>query len=94
MEKVVSNEKNNKNISESLILQNRNNLKLEGIIEIISTSDTCLNLKLKDTTLMISGENINILKLDVSAGILEADGNFVSIKYGKGTGGFFKRIFK
>lgn len=94
MEKVISNEKSTKALSESLILQNRSNLKLEGIVEVLSTSDTCFNLKLKDTTLTITGENLNISKLDINAGLLEADGNFTSIKYGKGTGGFLKRIFK
>lgn len=91
MEKIVNQEKTT--TSESLSLINRKNLKLEGIVEILSTSETILMLKLKDTTLCISGENINIQKIDVNTGILEAEGKFTSIKYGK-SGNFFKRIFK
>lgn len=91
MEKIVNQEKTT--FSESLSLINRKNLKLEGIVEILSTSETILMLKLKDTTLCISGENISIQKIDVNTGILEAEGKFTSIKYGK-SGNFFKRIFK
>lgn len=91
MEKIVNQEKTT--TSDAISLINRKNLKLEGIVEIISTSETNLILKLKDTTLCISGENINIQKIDVNTGILEAEGKFTSIKYCK-SGNFFKRIFK
>lgn len=91
MEKTINNEKNN---NELLILTNRKNLKLEGIMEVLSTSDTSITLKLKDTTLCILGENINITKLDVNTGTLEADGKFTNIKYGIKSGNFFKRLFK
>lgn len=93
MEKIVSTEKTNTN-SELLILSNRKNLQLEGISEVISTSDNCLVLKLKDTILSILGEGINIKKLDVNNGTLEAEGKFNNIKYGVKSGNFFKRIFK
>lgn len=92
MEKTINQDKQIIN-SESLILSNRKTLKLEGIIEVISTSETNLNLKLKETSLQINGENINILKLDVSSGSMEAEGKFNSIKYGN-SGNIFKRIFK
>lgn len=93
MEKILSNEKTNTN-NELLILSNRKNLQLEGISEVISTSDTCLVLKLKDTTINITGEGIYIKKLDVNSGTLEAEGKFNNIKYGVKSGNFLKRIFK
>lgn len=92
MEKTISNEKNIDN--ELIILTNRKNLKLEGIVEIISTSETSLILKLKDTTLAILGENIIISKIDITTGILEANGKFNDIKYGIKSSNFFKRLFK
>lgn len=92
MEKIVNQEKTTTS-NELLSLTNRKNLKLEGIIEVLATSDTNLTLKLKDTTLCITGENINILKLDVNTGLLEAEGKFNNFRYGKG-GNIFKRIFK
>lgn len=92
MEKIVNQEKNNF-VNEFLSITNRKNLKLEGITEVLSSSDTNLNLKLKDTTLLILGENINITKFDISTGIIEAEGKFNCIKYGK-NGNIFKRLFK
>ena len=86
-------EKINTFTNESLILLNRKNLKLEGIVEIISTSDTNISVKLKDSPLYLTGNSINITRLDIEQGILEANGNFESIKYTK-NGGFFKKLFK
>lgn len=80
-------------LSESLTLINRKSLKLEGISEIISSSETLLCIKMKDTTLTIVGQNMHITRLDVETGILEVDGMISSIKYGKSEN-FFKRIFK
>ena len=92
MEKILKDETHNRN-NESLLIQCRKTLKIEGIVEVVSTSDSLLNLKLKDTSLTITGEQINIEKLDINLGILEANGKFVSIKYGK-SGNIFKRLFK
>ena len=86
-------EKLDTQLSENLTLTNRKQIKLDGIIEIISTSDTSISLKLKNSPLTITGTNINITKLDIELGILEASGNFETIKYTK-SGGLFKKIFK
>jgi len=91
-------EKNNKtiennNINENLCLTNRKNLKIDGIVEIISSSENLLNIKLKDTFLVVNGQNMHICKLDITSGLLEVEGLIESIKYGK-TMNLFKRIFK
>lgn len=96
MEKIVNTltkEKKKITYNENIILTNRKNLHIDGIVEIISTSENGLCMKLKDTILNILGENIHITKLDVTTGILEADGNFLNIKYGK-SANIFKRLFK
>ena len=80
-------------INESLTLINRQKINIEGIIEIIASNESNIQLKLKDTNLAIYGKNISISKLDIECGILEAEGNFDNIKYGK-NGGFFKKIFR
>ena len=79
--------------NENLTLQNRKSIKIEGIIEILSSNDASISLKMKDTTLFITGSNINITRLDVSTGIIEADGIFNSIRFGK-SGNIFTRLFK
>ena len=89
MEKTINNNISNENLN----LVNRKNITLEGIVEVIASSENNIYLKLKDTTLTITGNNINIKKLDVSSGILQAEGTFDSIKFGK-SGNIFKRIFK
>jgi hypothetical protein len=78
---------------ENLTLSERTSLNIEGIVEIIASNENNIALKLKDTILNINGSNINIVKLDINAGILQANGNFECIKYGK-TGNIFKRLFK
>lgn len=95
MEKTIISDKKEltNKYNENIILSNRKNLQIDGIIEVISTSDTFLNLKLKDTNLSISGENIHICKLDVNSGTLEAEGYFSLFKYGKSIN-IFKRVFK
>lgn len=90
MEKTTTSQ-NNK--PELITLDSRKTLHILGIDEVISSSDTQILLKLKDTTLNICGTNINISKLDTDTGVLDADGNFISITYGKKVG-FLKRIFK
>lgn len=92
MEKIISQEKQN-TYTENLIINNRKDLTMEGVCDIVSTSDTLICLKLKDTNVNIFGENINIKKIDVNTGILQAEGKFNCIKYGK-SGNIFKRIFK
>lgn len=90
MEKVVN---LSNSVNENLCLGNRKSLNLEGIVEILASSENNLIVKLKDTTLYISGTGINIQKLDINSGILQAEGSFDCIKYGK-SGNIFKRLFK
>ena len=90
MEKSTQNLTNHK---DNLYLKSRNNITIEGILEVISSNENEIIIKLKDTTLTISGNNIYITKLNLENEILEANGNFYGIKYGK-TGNIFKRIFK
>lgn len=80
-------------IIENLNLSNRTNLKMDGVIEITSSSETLLLIKLKDTSLSINGKDLHISRLDISSGQLEIEGYIECIKYGK-SGNIFKRIFK
>ena len=91
MEKTTNNQQNPKN--QFLSLENRRKLHLSGITEIISSSDTNLAIKLKDDLLTISGSDINIQKLDVELGILDAEGQFDKMIYNRESN-IFKRLFK
>jgi sporulation protein YabP len=79
----------------SIVLNNRSSIILTGISEIISSNDKQLLLKTNNSHLTISGSEINITKLIVDTGDLEATGVFDSIVYSGGTKkNFFQRLFK
>lgn len=79
--------------NENLNLDNRKKLNITGIIEVTNSSESTICIKLKDTTLTITGSEIHITKLDINAGILEAEGLFQNIKYGK-QANLFRKILK
>lgn len=89
----TNNKETSKKINENLILENRKKIKIDGIIEILASNDSSISLKMQDTNLLINGSNINITKLDITTGTIEAEGLFESIKFGK-SGNIFKRLFK
>ena len=93
MNQLVSNKKEEQ--ASSLILNNQRHISLTGIQEVYSANDKSLYLKTNNKKLLITGQNINITKLIVETGELEADGIFDSIRYStKVSGNIFKRIFK
>lgn len=95
MQKITINEAQTTNINSTLTLTNRKNLSLTGVSEIISSNDQNILLKIGTTKMIITGKDINITKLDVTNGLLEAEGIFDCMKYDKsGSTSLFKRIFK
>ena len=95
MQKITINESPTTNINSTLTLTNRKNLSLTGVSEIISSNDQNIFLKIGSTKMIITGKDINITKLDVANGLLEAEGIFDCMKYDKGgNASLFKRIFK
>ncbi len=79
----------------SLNLNNQTKLVLTGVDEIISTNEHEIVAKSGGKRLLITGSNINITKLVVETGDLEATGIFDSMKYSGGKNvGLLKRIFK
>ena len=82
-------------VNSILTLTNRKKLSLTNVGEIISSNENSILLKISQNKACITGKNINITKLDVASGLLEAEGIFDSIKYDKSSNeNFFKRIFK
>ena len=80
----------------SLTLVNREKLSLTGVCEVISVSETAFVCKLKESSLVINGENLKISKLDVESGKVDLLGKVNNIKYGgeKTKEKFFKKLFK
>lgn len=79
-----------------IVLDNRKKLTVTGVEKALSSNENCIILQTSGNKLFISGHNLHIEKLDVEAGVVEAEGDFDSFKYGNITnkGNVFKRIFK
>lgn len=83
-----------KNISPSTInLDNRKNLNITGINEVLSSNENSIYIKMLDTTLFISGENMHIVKLDTDNAYVTIDGIINEINFNK-QNNIFKRLFK
>lgn len=95
MENVTINKNNDKQeqINNKIIIDNRNRVSISGITKMLSSNETCINMLVKTTKLIINGKDLHIEKLDVDNGYLEASGTIDAVKY-SGSDGIIKRIFK
>lgn len=96
MEKITINnnipKKENRN--SFLTLENRQQLKLTGVTEAISTNTNIIQLKINGEIVTINGNNLQVSKLDIDEGIVEANGLIDCVNYNKSSKGFFKKLFK
>ena len=80
-------------LNNKIIVDNRNKISISGISKMLSSNETCINMLIKTTKLIITGKDLHIEKLDVENGYLEASGTIDAVKY-SGNDGIIKRIFK
>lgn len=93
----VTNIINDKKFSSSkIVLDNRKNIVISGVERAVSSNENCIILKVAGKKLFVCGHNLHIEKLDVESGVVEAEGEFDSVRFegGTGKGGIMKRIFK
>ena len=97
-EKVSSklNEKHEKNRPSKIVLSNQNNLILNGISKVLSSTENEICVVINEQKFCANGQKLTVTKLDVESGILEATGIVTSMKFEghKQKENFFKRIFK
>lgn len=87
--------KEQKRFTESILnLANRTKLNLSGVEKVIATSETKVFLVVGGSALKISGQNLQVEKLDVENGLLRLDGIIDEIKYDQKKVPFLKRLFK
>ncbi len=81
---------------QSLLLENRNYLKITGVKSVVNLTETDVAVLVDNDMLVIKGNKIKAEKLSVETGELVLTGDFNSFKYEnkKEKQGFFKRIFK
>jgi sporulation protein YabP len=86
---------NKPNAEHNLILTNRKHLTISGIDKVISVKPDLLQLKSNNGDIMITGQNIEVVKLDLEQKNISLDGKFDSIKYIENNKTpFLKKIFK
>ena len=98
MEILENNEKNNNTkifTSSEIRLSNRELLNITGVEKVYESNNNKLQVRVAGVNMLVTGENLNIVKLDVDSGVVEVSGLVNEIKYiGDGKSNFFKRLFK
>lgn len=92
-----NNQKTEKTFNESqLVLKNRTNLTLSGVEKVYETNENKIQLKVSNSNLLITGENLNISRLDVESGNVSVEGKINELKYlsNESKGNIFKKLFK
>lgn len=71
-------------------------LKVTGIKKVESYTKSKIILKLEKQCLIIEGENLDLFRIDITGGIIEANGTINSLKYQTSTlnKGFVKKLLK
>ena len=80
-----------------LILTARKSVSVNGVSEVIATSSEVISVTISGGEgLMIFGKNLNIKKLVLTEGLLEAEGEVAEVKYAveREKKSFMKRVFK
>lgn len=77
-------------------LNNRKVLNVTGVEKVYETNETKIQLKVAGSILMITGETLNITRLDVEAGVVQVEGTINELKYTNAgeKGNIFKKLFK
>ena len=86
-----------KSFSESkLEIINRKVLSITGVEKVYETNENKLQLKVAGSNLLITGEGLNISRLDVETGVVQLNGIINELKYytSDNKGNIFKKLFK
>ncbi|PKK95844.1 MAG: sporulation protein YabP [Tenericutes bacterium HGW-Tenericutes-4] len=81
-----------------ITLENREKLTLTGIGKVHNANEHTISVEINGTNLIIEGSNMQVSKLDVQTGNMEAIGAFDLIKYSnsgtKSAKNILNRVFK
>lgn len=93
----MENKETKKETKEQLVvISNRQNLSVSGVIKIISLKPDLIQLDTNYGGLMIGGEKLELIKLDNTTTRAEINGHINSLKYleEKAKEPFFRKMFK
>ncbi len=83
-------------MNECLLLENYQNLEIKGAKKIVSATANQTVVETETKTIVISGSNLEVVKLDLDNLVVCLSGNVANIKLSSGEKkiGLLKRIFK
>lgn len=77
-----------------LELNSRKDLKMTGILEVVSATATEIYAKTECGPIIVTGNNLKVKSLLIDERILEVDGEITKIEYTKGKKNFLQKLFK
>lgn len=79
-----------------LVLKNRNRLYVTGVEKVFEANQTKIQLQVSGSILVITGQDLNITRLDVDSGNVDVSGNVDDLKFSafQEKTNFLKKIFK
>ena len=79
-------------------LEEREHLTVTGVMDVEEFNEDGIKAETERGLLMVKGSGLSVTRLDVEAGVLEIEGEVVSLEYNDrgagGNGSFLSRIFK
>ena len=81
-------------VEQTVVLQNRRQLCVKGITDIISFDEFTITLMVDSSMLSIYGEGMHIPALSIEAGTIEIEGKINAIEYSDGKGKSNNKFWK
>lgn len=83
-------------MDEKIIIDNRNYIFIKGATKVLSVTATQAVVEVDNSCLVISGNNLEVTKLDLEGRSVELSGEIQNLKYTRKQEkiGLFKRLFK
>ena len=84
-------------MSESILIENKEQLSIKGATRVVSSTQNQAIVETKDSSVVISGHNLEVKKLDLENNEVSFFGQINNIKISNGTNNktpLLKRIFK
>ena len=79
-----------------LILEERQHLTLSGVTDVAKYDESAVTVCIEGGTLTVTGDGLQIVRLDVESGDMVLDGRVDGLTYAvsTGRGGIFGRLFR
>lgn len=79
----MAEEKQSKNTSQNIIVENRKTLTISGVTDVESFNETTINLYTELGELTVKGKDLKVNKVSIEGGDLFVEGEIGAVIYGK-----------